>query len=149
MSIEVHYIANGMECSCCGKIEFPFVNKICDCHTHGLSEYGSLELQIVLDLGMYNLKCIMSHLVDLVISGRKFTDGYELKDESPFEDCSVKFLETKDCDGNPILRVIFPDSNNLYPDNSKCVGVYKYQFLPYEDLLRKDYAPCFKGKRVE
>lgn len=29
-------IRNGVPCACCGKIEYPYVNNICDCHSHGL-----------------------------------------------------------------------------------------------------------------
>ena len=106
-------IRNGVPCACCGKIEYPYVNNICDCHSHGLIErHGAkYEFQVVLEYPV----------------------------EGIFEDCQVRLDKFADCDGRPILRVVIPDGYNRWPEDPACDPKYQLQRLPLVQLRNPRY----------
>ena len=57
-------IRNGVPCACCGKIEYPYVNNICDCHSHGLIErHGAkYEFQVVLEYPVSVIGFVLNEL---------------------------------------------------------------------------------------
>lgn len=97
-------IRNGVPCACCGKIEYPYVNNICDCHSHGLIErHGAkYEFQVVLEYPVSVIGFVLNELGYRVRAGEVFRPGDLV--EGIFEDCQVRLDKFADCDGRPILR---------------------------------------------
>lgn len=67
-------IRNGVPCACCGKIEYPYVNNICDCHSHGLIErHGAkYEFQVVLEYPVSVIGFVLNELGYRVRAGEVF-----------------------------------------------------------------------------
>lgn len=95
-------------------------------HTHGLKEYGSLELELNLSLnkaqGTQFLNIIGLHIAN----GKVFNDGDF--DETIFT-CKIAFKKLKGIygDGEDNLRVIFPDTNFKFPWDEGCEEPYMSQ----------------------
>ena len=95
-------------------------------HTHGLNEYGSLELELNLSLEK-NQACQFINLIGLEIAnGKKFKDGDF--DDTIFN-CKIAFKEVEGIyeENQKCLRVIFPDTNYKFPWEDGCEEPYKWQ----------------------
>lgn len=130
----LHLIRNGMPCAYCGKIEYPYVRNICDCHSHGLIErHGAkYEFQVVLEYPIKTVGFVLNELGYRVRAGEVFRPGDLV--EGIFEDCSVRLDKFADCDGRPILRIIIPDGQNRWPEDPACDPKYQLQRLPLVQL---------------
>ena len=109
------YVANGMPCLCCGKIEYPFPNYICDAHTNGMDKYGHLEFQIVIDFGPQIVGKLLNIMGYRVKNGERFKDGDVLKDFFP---CDVFLKEVSNGYGKRVLRLIIPDTKGRLPEHA-------------------------------
>lgn len=127
-------VRNGVSCACCGKIQYPFIQNACDCHSHGIIErYGAkYEFQIVLAYPIHEVGYILNELGYRVRAGEIFQPGDLV--EGIFEDCPVRLDKFTDSNGRPILRVIIPDGDNRWPEDPKCNPTYQLQRLPLERL---------------
>lgn len=89
-----------------------------DAHTHGLKNYGSYELQCVLNFSPKFVGYILNAVGELIQGGRVFHDKDEI--EGLFRnDAKLLVYRTKDSCGEDILRLIVPDSEFKYPDESE------------------------------
>lgn len=120
-----HYVANGVECAECGKVEHPFPEHICDAHTHGMSKYGHLEFQVVIDYGPKEVGRLLNTMAFRVQAGEKFKNGDVIK--GLYLDCDVPLWEMSDSSGRSVLRLIIPDKQNRMPEESD--EPYKWQML--------------------
>lgn len=127
----IHAVANGVYCPTSGTIEDGFVENACNFHTHGMEQYGHLNFQVVLELPAEDIGYILNTLGQRVQAGEYFEDGQYVS--GIFEDCDIRlklFEET----GRQVLRVIIPDNNNIFPDDDRCMDVFKLQLLPTDML---------------
>lgn len=127
----IHYVCNCL-CPECNEYHEDFPEYLCNAHTHGMDKYGVPDFQIVLDnqeLVSYTFK----ELAKRVQSGEIFAGGECIDDL--FENNKVKLLVFKEADRN-VLRVIFPDPNNKWPNDKGCEYPYNQQFLPTDKLTK-------------
>lgn len=126
----IHYIANGIPCDCCGKIENPYIPGICDAHTHGLTEYfNHPELRIVLDCGLNTVGYILNDFCIRIRNGEVFRPGDFVDDV--IEGYKIRIDSVKEIDDQvEILRIVFPDKEGLFPGESGCNEFIELQQYP-------------------
>lgn len=131
---QIHFIANGQICQCCGKRNGNiFLDGICNAHTHGLKEkYHHPEFQVVLHFETGLIGYTLNTLGERVRKGERFTDGQEITD---LVSCRVKLKEVHE-EGERYLRVIFPDPEFKMPDEKGCEYPYSMQLHKLSDLKR-------------
>ena len=136
---DIHLVTNGAVCKECGSIEDNFIDNACDAHTHGLDQYGHLELQIVLNYTPHIICYILNTLGNNIRNGTRYKAGDKI--EGLFADCPIRLDAAKDCEGVDILRVIIPDKFNRWPEDPACMVTYKHQILPLEQLYISGIIP--------
>lgn len=95
-------------------------------HTHGVQEtFGHLDFQIVLPVGMGSAHAIANSLIDSLAQGRGFQED-KLYDGFLGNGYLLKFKRFTEC-GRPVLRVILPDVNGLFPGDVGCDEKYLMQ----------------------
>ena len=129
----IHYCANGIICADCGKVEYPFLDYVCNAHTHGMEKYGHPDFQIVLQLPQAEIAYILNELGSRVRDGAQFQAGDLV--ERIFLDCLIRLDEAEET-GRKVLRAVIPDKNNLFPEEKNCMEPCKLQLLPTEALYR-------------
>lgn len=101
-----------------------------DAHTHGLDSFGSLELQFVLPFPEEHIGAILNEVGELVSEGFELCDGMELDQlDCLIPPAKILVKKTKDAFGEDIFRLILPDGEYKYPEESKEWPYY----LQYED----------------
>lgn len=121
----IHYVGNGVRCDVCGKEENSFPHFMCNIHTHGMEQYGHLDFQIVIDLGMSLAGTLLNDMGLRVQSGQKFKVGDVISDLIVGYD--VKLVGAMETNRN-VLRLIFPDKNGSFPENDTCEYPYNRQY---------------------
>lgn len=129
----IHLLANWVICENCGETEEPFLKHACNAHTHGMEKYGHMDFQMVLEYPPQHICYILNTLGERVRDGKQFHVG-ELV-EGIFLDCLVRLDEFEE-DGRKVLRVIIPDRYNLFPEDPKCMDMYRLQLLPTDALYK-------------
>lgn len=84
-------------------IGYPYLVNI---HTHGLSMFDHLDLQICFPLTKEDAYVIVMNVVEGIKNGRRFAPGLKYRDILYGFD--MEFAEAKE-DGRNVLRMIFPD----------------------------------------
>lgn len=131
----IHAVANGVYCSNGNQIEDGFVENACNFHTHGMERYNHMDFQVVLELPPEDIAFILNTLGQKVQAGERFRDGQYVS--GIFEDCDIR-LDVFEETGRDVLRVIIPDNNNIFPDDERCMDVFKLQLLPMDALYCDD-----------
>ena len=122
----IHFVVNDVACDCCGKVENPFPEFMCNAHTHGMEElYNHPDFQIVLQMDPNLLGYILNELGARVQNGAKFKAGDEIADIIA-NGYVVRLVEAKEC-GRTVLRVLLPDVNNHFPGDADCEYPYNQQ----------------------
>lgn len=130
----IHLTANGVLCSCCGKIEYPYIDGICDAHTEGLfKQFHHPEFQMVVDLSAPTIGAILNTLGDAVQSGARFSPQYI---DGIIADRLIR-LDPINLNRIPAFRVIVQDEHNRWPDDPQCEYPYNQQLLSLNRLQRK------------
>ena len=95
-------------------------------HTHGLDKYNSLELELKLSLDKKQAMEFLNLIGLEIANGKVFKDG---DFNQTIFTTQIAFKEVKGIYGeeNPILRVIFPDTNLKFPWEIGCQEPYKSQ----------------------
>lgn len=75
-------------------------------HTHGMSRFDHLDLQMCFPMTEGEAYWILTNLANQIKEGKKFTPGICYPNILPF--MNVEFAEAKE-DGRVVLRVIIPD----------------------------------------
>lgn len=131
----IHLVANGVECDCCGETEAWFPDYTCNAHTHGMNRYDHPDFQLVLQLPQADICYILNTLGFRVQAGERFKAGDLVN--GIFLDCPVRLDEFEES-GRTVLRVIIPDSHNIFPEDARCASPYRLQLLPTDSLYRKE-----------
>lgn len=117
---------------------YPTIHYVYDCenmpfginaHTHGLKEYGNLELECVLPFHEKDMQMLLNALANIVVSDSgKLTEGCYTGILA--DNYRIAFIEKPDSfDGNEkILRVIYPDESGKMPWEEGCDKTYVEQF---------------------
>lgn len=127
----IHLCCNGAKCAECGDVENGFLPYLCNAHTHGMEKYHHMDFQMVLNLPPREIGRILNTFGLMVQSGCRFHDGeYVL---GIYEDCSVRLMEFTEC-GRKVLRIVLPDSHNIYPESPDCEAPYSYQHMETDAL---------------
>lgn len=134
-----HFVANGVQCDECGKVENGFPTYICDAHTHGMNRYGHLEFQVVINYGPEEVGRLLNEMGRRVQNGERFKNGDVVK--GLYLDCDILLMEIPDVNNQPVLRLIIPDKHNKMPEDS--TPPHSYQILATPIL----YIQC--GNRDE
>lgn len=127
----IHLCANGVICEICGKVENGFLPQTCNAHTHGMEKYHHMDFQVVLALPVEEIADILNTLGMRVQAGERFHNGDLVS--GIFEDCDIRLDEYEET-GRTVLRVIIPDANNIFPDDDRCMPIFRVQLLETEDL---------------
>lgn len=103
---------------------------IAEYHTHGLlMTFGQIDLQIipVSDLPTPKVYDIITSVVSSIICGDKYTndDEFTIRDDDTLY--KMKMVLENEFD-RPLLRIIVPDENNLYPWDEGVNPYYELQF---------------------
>ena len=111
-----------------------FYDYMLDAHTVGLERFGAKELQVVMALPQeligYTLNSVGLRIRD---EGLKLKDGDTI--DGLFENnVCVKVFETADADGKTIHRLIFPDSEMKFPEESREYPYYMQHEGPYQRM---------------
>lgn len=133
---QIHSIKNGCKCENDYDYIFDMIPGAANFYTHGLEQYDHPDFQLVLDYELETAADILNALGERVRNGEKFNAGDYVK--GIFEDCDVR-LDVFEESGRDVLRVIVPDSNNIFPDEEGCSSSFCHQMLPTEELYIKHY----------
>ena len=106
----------------------------CNAHTHGMEKYGHMDFQLVLKTHPAEIGRILNTFGLWVQSGRRFKAGDMVS--GIFQDCNVRLDEFEET-GRTVLRIIIPDDENRFPEDEKCMEVYRLQLLETDELWRK------------
>ncbi len=102
-------------------------------HTHGLNEYGSLELELNLPLAPEQGMLFVNLVADTIAKGTKYRSGQFV--EGIFT-TGLYLFETEAIhdsdDSTRVLRIIFPDPAFLFPWDNGCSMSYKAQLKAEE-----------------
>ncbi len=132
----IHLVMNGAECGECEKKENGFLRYTCDSHTHGMEKYNHPNFQIVVDFEPDYIMGILNILCFMVQSGRKFHNGEFV--EGIIDERKLR-LDKHIENGFEIFRVVFPDDNNLFPEDANCKYPYSVQNFKVKDLYIENY----------
>ena len=110
------YVSNTAVCDICGKQESGLPQYICDAHTHGMNLYGHREFQVIIECGPQEICRLLNTMGMKVRDGEGFKPGDRIKDL--YLDCEVELREKLDVDGVPLLRLVIPDKQNRWPEES-------------------------------
>lgn len=132
---DIHVVANSVACEKCGKVEDGFLKYACNAHTHGMANYGHMDFQMVLHLPHHEIARILNTLGLRVQDGERFKAGDMVS--GIYEDCQIRLDEFEET-GRKVLRVIIPDKDNIFPDDERCMDIYKLQMIPTEDLYQDE-----------
>ena len=128
----IHLVSDSHPCECCGETGNTFLPGMCDAHTHGLDEYGSPELQLVLDVEPSLIGYILNTVGDMVRDGLVLKDRMEIK--GLFEgDVGLKTFFTKNVSGKRVCRLIIPDTQFKYPEESEEYPYNMQYDSPYKE----------------
>ncbi len=130
----IHCCANGVVCDECKKVETGFLQYACNAHTHGMEKYHHMDFQMVLFLPPEEIGRILNTLGLRVQAGERFHDGDLVS--GIYEDCNIGLNEYEET-GRTVLRVIIPDKFNIFPEDARCMPVYRLQLLTTEGLCRE------------
>lgn len=130
---DIHLVSN-RACSECGKDENGFLPYTCNAHTHGMERYGHLDFQVVLFLPPHEIARILNTMGLRVQNGERFQAGDYVS--GIYADCPIR-LDAFEETGRTVLRVVIPDKYGLFPEDESCMGTYKLQQLPTDDLYQK------------
>lgn len=101
-------------------------------HTHGMERYGHLDFQVVLNFRPEESGRLLNTLGQRVQDGEAFKAGDMVT--GLYLDCPIR-LDLVCESGRQVLRLIVPDANNLFPEDSRCQEPYKYQTLTMFETL--------------
>lgn len=130
----IHCCANGVICGDCGTVETGFIPNTCNAHTHGMEKYHHMDFQMVLFLPLEEIGRILNTLGLRVQAGERFQSGDMVS--GIYEDCDVR-LDAYEETGRTVLRVMIPDKYNIFPEDERCMLVYRLQLLKTEELHRE------------
>lgn len=133
----IHMVTNGA-CDECGKVEGSFLPYTCNAHTHGMERYAHLDFQLVLALPPQEVMRILNTMGLKVQAGERFKGGDMVA--GIYEDCDVR-LDAFEETGRKILRVVIPDKYNIFPEDDRCMDIYRLQLLETEALSVKGGVP--------
>lgn len=102
---------------------------ILNSHTHGMYEYFHREFQVLLALDASEICRLLETLCRRVEAGEAFSPGDMV---TGLYECAVR-LDAAIENGENVLRLIIPDSNNRFPEDPLCEAPYKYQTGTYYD----------------
>lgn len=127
-------------------VDDPFIlPELADFHTSGLNKYPTgRELQLCLDLPPDAVKWIINSIAFLIQSGVELKAGDYISDV--FEDCLVRLDEhthdiERDAEPGGLLRIVIPDSENRWPEDTTCDTPYAAQLLPTSALYHNEQNP--------
>ena len=108
-----------------------------DVHTHGLDAYNHLELECILPFPADEVQAgIFNPLIDRILNGECIKEG--CRTDLLTENYRMYFIEVPDVwDKNKtILRIIYPDENNIMPWEKDCNPDYAKQIfdIPIEKI---------------
>lgn len=107
---------------------------MCDAHTHGLDAFGSLEIQFVLDYPTEAIAYLLNEVGEAIRRGLILEDGIEI--EGLCDDGAIiKVYETVDDLGDAIFRLIMPDKEFRYPEDSDEYPYNMQYDSPYLSML--------------
>lgn len=102
-------------------------------HTHGLKEnFKHPELEIVLNIDPKIINIIIDNVVAILKKENK-----KLKDEEMLKNVIAKYpVKIKHIikDNDLICRIVLPDPNGMFPEDSNCIKPYSLQ----EQIFNKD-----------
>lgn len=131
----IHCCANGVICGDCGTVETGFIPNTCNAHTHGMEKYHHMDFQMVLFLPLEEIGRILNTLGLRVQTGERFQSGDMVS--GIYEDCDIR-LDAYEETGRTVLRVMIPDKYNIFPEDERCMPVYRLQLLKTEKLYREN-----------
>ncbi|MCM1508919.1 MAG: DUF4262 domain-containing protein [Ruminococcus flavefaciens] len=129
----IHCCANGARDDC-GTVERGFIPNTCNAHTHGMEKYHHMDFQMVLFLPPEEIMRILNTLGLRVQAGERFQNGDMVS--GIYEDCNIR-LDAFEETGRTVLRVMIPDKYNIFPEDERCISVYRLQLLETEELCRE------------
>lgn len=107
-----------------------------DAHTHGLDKYDSLELQFVICCENSAIAYLLNAVGDMVRNGMQLEDG-QLIEGVCYDGAKLKVFKTKDDFGEDIFRIILPDGQFRFPEDSD-EWPYNLQYeSPYKEKISK------------
>ena len=129
---DIHFVADGIKCDCCGEeTEGSFMPYMCDAHTHGLDKYGSKELQVVLYLDPRIVGTIINNVGMNIKEGKVVLRDGMLLDGYIEGGYKIEVFETLDEFGDPVFRLILPDSEGRFPGESDEYPFSAQYYDPY------------------
>lgn len=127
-----------------GVIGEDLLSGMVDAHSHGLNKYGSRELQVVLNanayIGLINIVGEMIRDGKVKLRGGMFLSG--IFDD----DALLRIDDARDCNGEPIWRLIIPDNENKFPEESYEEPYYLQIYSPYKDDINETVQGLFNNR---
>ena len=132
----IHYVSGVVSCEQCGRKEDSLRSKMCDAHTHGLDEFGSLELQVVVAMPPDVVGWILNSVGEMVKDGLVLEDGMSISGLLA-NDAELRVFKTTAYDGTPVFRLIVPDERFQFPPESRQYPYSAQYESPYLNNKRR------------
>lgn len=100
-----------------------------------MEKYHHKDFQLVLALPVKEIARILNTMGLRVQAGERFHDGDLVS--GIYEDCDIRLDEYEET-GRTVLRVIIPDKYNVFPEDERCMPVYRAQLLETDALWGKE-----------
>ena len=113
----------------------------CNRHTHGMEQFNHLDFQVVLNVSMQTAANVLVTLARRVAQGEKFEPGQLVDDillNAPLR--LDLHIESK----RQVLRAIFPDDNNRFPEDPECEARHACQIKTMFEVELEDDALGFQ-----
>lgn len=127
---EIHVVVN-TACDVCGSNRKELRDGMCDAHTHGLKKYCGREIQLVINCGLAGIGYILNSVGEMIRDGLKLEDGVVFTSDKFQDEVRIKVFETTDVQGDPIYRLILPDPEYRFPEESSEYPYNKQYCSPY------------------
>ena len=84
---------------------------------------------------------VWTNITRRVQAGKRFSPGEMVP--GIYLDCNIR-LDIAEESGRKVYRVVIPDKENRYPENSFCSGIYPHQRMETEDLCAERMDGCVR-----
>ncbi len=132
----IHLDANVICYDDAGEDKIIFPAHICNAHTHGMSQYGHMDFQMVILAPAQVIAYVLNTLCSRVRNGEFFNPGDTVDDI--FLDFPVR-LDLFTESNRSVLRVIIPDRQGRLPESQYCEYPHSFQLFTQDtldDLIR-------------
>lgn len=114
-------------------------------HTHGMSDYGSTDVCLGIDLDLQETQFILNSVAELMCDPKRtfnMSHAHSVCDNDDNEMFRF-YLVPAFCCGEPSNLIVLADKNGMFPDKRGCDAPYCYQLNSHHEI---EFLPTKNGQ---